>query len=35
MFQVRLKGPANRRRAEHVKTFAPGVVAPPVRPFGG
>jgi branched-chain amino acid transport system substrate-binding protein len=35
MFQVRLKGPANRRRAEHVKTFGSGVVSPPVRPFGG
>jgi branched-chain amino acid transport system substrate-binding protein len=33
MFHVRLRGPANKRRAVPVRTFATRSVAPPVTPF--
>jgi hypothetical protein len=33
MFQVRLRQNGNRYTAVPVKTFSPGNVQPPVRPF--
>jgi branched-chain amino acid transport system substrate-binding protein len=35
MFQVRLRQVGNKMQAVPVKTFSPGNLQPPVRPFGG